>query len=221
MKKVSFIIAKCFFMLSMVCLLAGLAPLPRELSLVHSVAVAKASEVGEEDGNALRLNVRALSLIIDDSFSLKLRNLEEGQKAIYKAEDSDIVSIKRISNKEAEIIGNKVGTTTITVTVKKGGKLVRALKCKVKVGPPAQSVKFVESEVTVTVGDKTTLKAMLKPGTTVETGKYKSEDKEIATVTSSGTVTALQAGEVKITITIANGTSDTCLVKVVEQQEKQ
>jgi uncharacterized protein YjdB len=50
----------------------------------------------------------------------------------------------------------------------------------------------------------------------VETGKYKSEDKEIATVTSGGTVTALKPGEVTITITIASGASDTCTIKVVE-----
>ncbi|MFW5670655.1 MAG: Ig-like domain-containing protein, partial [Acetivibrio ethanolgignens] len=52
--------------------------------------------------------------------------------------------------------------------------------------------------------------------TTVETGRYKSEDTEIATVTSQGTVTALKPGEVKITITIANGATDTCTVKVIE-----
>jgi hypothetical protein len=134
----------------------------------------------------------------------------------YKAEDSDLVSVKKISNKEAEITGNKVGTTKVIVTVKQSGKTIRTLKCTVKVGPPAQSVKFVEDEIVIKAGEKTTLKAVLKPGTTVETGKYKSEDKEIATVTSGGTVTALKPGEVTITITIASGASDTCTIKVVE-----
>ncbi|KSV59109.1 Ig-like domain-containing protein [Acetivibrio ethanolgignens] len=218
MKKVSFIIAKCLFMLSMGLLLTGFLPLPNTFFLSNNIAVAKASEVGDDDDKAssLRLNVNAFSLIIEDSYTLRLRNLEEGQKVTYKAEDSDIVSIKKVSNKEAEITGDTVGTTTIIVTVKQAGKTVRTLKCKVKVGPPAQSVRFGESEVTVKAGEKTTLKAKLTPGTTVETGRYKSEDTEIATVTSQGTVTALKPGEVKITITIANGATDTCTVKVIE-----
>lgn len=220
MKKVSFIIAKSLFVLSMALLLTGLLPLPENNFLSNNnIAVVKASEVQDEESNAsaLRLNVRAFSLIIEDSYSLRIRNLEDGQKVSYKAEDADIVSINKISNKEAEITGNKVGTTKIIVTVREGAKVIRTLKCTVTVGPPAQGVKFVESEVTVKVGDKTTLKAVLKPGTTVETGKFKSEDKEIATVTSNGTMTALKAGEVKITIAIANGATDTCTVKIVEE----
>lgn len=218
MKKVSFIIAKSLFVLSMALLLTGLLPLPKNTFLSNNTVVAKASEVQDDDSNAsaLRLNVRAFSLIIEDPYSLRIRNLEDGQKVTYKAEDTGIVSIKKVSNKEAEITGNTVGKTNISVIVKQGGKVIRTLTCTVKVGPPAQSVKFVESEVTVKVGDKTTLKAVLKPGTTVETGKYKSEDKEIATVTSNGTLTALKAGEVKVTITIASGATDTCIVKIVE-----
>ena len=216
MKKVSFIITKGLFMLSMFLLLTGLLPLPKNFSFSNNIMVAKASEDRDDENgaNSLRLNVRAFSLIIDESYSLRVRNLEDGQKVTYKAEDPDIVSVKKISNKEAEITGDKVGSTKIIVTVKQGSKTVRTLKCTVKVGPPAQSVKFVESTVTIKEGDKTTLKAVLKPGTTVETGKYKSEDKEIAVVTSSGTVTALKTGEVKITITIASGASDTCTIIV-------
>lgn len=218
MRKVSFIITRGLFMLSMFLLLTGLLPLPTSFSFSNNTAVARASEIEDNDSNAnaLRLNVRAFSLIIDESYSLRLRNLEEGQKVSYKAEDSDIISVNKISNKEAEITGVKPGSTTIIVTVKQGTKTVRTLKCTVKVGPPAQSVCFVESEVTVKLGEKTTLKAVLKPGTTVENGKYKSEDSEAAAVTSNGTVTALKIGEVKVTVTIASGASDTCTVKIVQ-----
>ena len=205
-------------MLTTLLLLSGLLPLQETSFLSNNTVVAKASEVedNEDKTSSLRLNVKSFSLIIDDSYTLRLRNLEEGQKVSYKAEDSDIVSVDKISNKEAKITGTNVGTTKIVVTVKESGKVVRVLKCTVKVGPPAQGVKFVESEITVKVGDKTTLKAVLKPGTTVETGKYKSEDKDIAKVTSQGTLTALKPGEITVTITIANGASDSCTVKVVE-----
>lgn len=218
MKNVSFIIKKSLFMLSMALLLTGFLPLPKNCILSNNTAIAKASEVESEDSNAnaLRLNVRAFTLIIDESYSLRIRNLESGQKVSYKAEDSEIVSVNKISNKEAEITGVNPGTTAIVVTVKQNGKTIRTLRCTVKVGPPAQSVCFVESEVTIKVGEKTTLKAVLKPGTTVENGKYKSEDKENVLVTSNGTVTALKAGEAKVSVTIASGASDTCSIKIIE-----
>ncbi|MFW5672358.1 MAG: hypothetical protein ACOCM8_08740, partial [Acetivibrio ethanolgignens] len=71
MKKVSFIIAKCLFMLSMVLLLTGFLPLPNTFFLSNNIAVAKASEVGDDDDKAssLRLNVNAFSLIIEDSYT--------------------------------------------------------------------------------------------------------------------------------------------------------
>lgn len=217
MKKVSFIIAKCLFMLSMILLLTGFLPLQDTPLFSNNIAVAKASEVEDDDkASPLRLNVNAFSLIIEDSYTLRLRNLEEGQKVTYKAEDSGIVSIDKISHKEAKITGESVGSTTIIVTVKQNSKTIRILKCKVTVGPPAQSVRFAESELTIKTGEKTTLKAKLTPGTTVENGKYKSEDTETVMVTSQGTVTALKPGEVKVTISIANGATDSCTIKVTE-----
>jgi len=164
-----------------------------------------------------KLNATEVSLVTDDTFNLKVFNLTENQKVYFKSDDDSIASVSTLG----AISALKVGETTITVTLKeKSVKEDKVFKCKVYVGPPAISIRLTLSDVTLEVGKRKTLQAILKPNTTAETGMFTSYDSDIATVSASGKILAKKVGKTVIVSSIANGKYDICIVNVVEATEK-
>ena len=164
-----------------------------------------------------KLNAIEVSLVTDDTFNLKVFNLTESQKVYFKSDDDSIASVSTLG----AISALKVGETTVTATIKdKSVKEDKVFKCKVYVGPPAISIRLTLSEVTLEVGKRKTLQAILKPNTTAETGLFTSYDPEVATVSASGKILAKKAGKTIIVSSIANGRYDYCIVNVVEATEK-
>ena len=164
-----------------------------------------------------KLNATEVSLVTDDTFNLKVFNLTENQKVYFKSDDDSIASVSTLG----AISALKVGETTITVTLKeKSVKEDKVFKCKVYVGPPAISIRLTLSDVTLEVGKRKTLQAILKPNTTAETGMFTSYDSDIATVSASGKILAKKVGKTIIVSSIANGKYDICIVNVVEATEK-
>ena len=164
-----------------------------------------------------KLNAIEVSLVTDDTFNLKVFNLTESQKVYFKSDDDSIASVSTLG----AISALKVGETTVTAAIKdKSVKEDKVFKCKVYVGPPAISIRLTLSEVTLEVGKRKTLQAILKPNTTAETGLFTSYDPEVATVSASGKILAKKAGKTIIVSSIANGRYDYCIVNVVEATEK-
>lgn len=164
-----------------------------------------------------KLNVTEVSLVTDDQFPLRVYNLTENQKVHFKSDDDSIVSV----SKSGKLSALKVGETTVTVTLKdKGAKEDKEFKCKVYVGPPAISIRLTLSEVTLEVGKRKTLQAILKPNTTAETGIFTSYDPEVVAVSTSGKILAKKIGKTFIISSIANGKYDICTVNVVEATDK-
>ena len=164
-----------------------------------------------------KLNAIEVSLVTDDTFNLKVFNLTESQKVYFKSDDDSIASVSTLG----AISALKVGETTVTATIKdKSVKEDKVFKCKVYVGPPAISIRLTLSEVTLEVGKRKTLQAILKPNTTAETGMFTSYDPEVATVSASGKILAKKVGKTVIVSSIANGKYDICIVNVVEATEK-
>lgn len=164
-----------------------------------------------------KLNATEVSLVTDDTFNLKVFNLTENQKVHFKSDDDSIASVSTLG----AISALKVGETTITVTLKeKSVKEDKVFKCKVYVGPPAISIRLTLSGVTLEVGKRKTLQAILKPNTTAETGMFTSLDSDIVTVSTSGKILAKKAGKTYVISKIANGKYDICTVNVVEAVEK-
>lgn len=164
-----------------------------------------------------KLNAIEVSLVTDDTFNLKVFNLTESQKVYFKSDDDSIASVSTLG----AISALKVGETTVTATIKdKSVKEDKVFKCKVYVGPPAISIRLTLSEVTLEVGKRKTLQAILKPNTTAETGMFTSYDPEVATVSASGKILAKKAGKTIIVSSITNGRYDYCIVNVVEATEK-
>ena len=164
-----------------------------------------------------KLNVTELSMVTDSQFDLKVYNLTEDQKVLFKSDDASIVSV----SKSGKLSALKVGETTVTVTLKgKTAKEDVTFKCKVYVGPPAISIRFTLSEMTLEVGKRKTLQTILKPNTTAESGVFTSNDPEIAAVSASGRVLAKKVGKTFIVSTIENGKYDICTINVVEATDK-
>lgn len=177
-----------------------------------------AQAASDDNSDNIRLNIKSSkSLVSGDDCVLRVYNLEESQKATFKSSDSSVVRIEKETKNKATLVAKEVGNAKITVTIRDGFWKVKTITITVNVGPPAQSVKLVDSKVVLKVGEKATLKAILKPGNTVEDGKFKSSDSSVASVTAStGYVTALSPGTAVITVSIQNGGKDTCTIKVVD-----
>ena len=206
-------------MLGIVLVAMNLLPLPTTPILSNNIMVAEAKEADVDSSiDNIRLNIKSeKSLTTEETSTLRVYNLPENYMVSFKSSDAEVVTVEKESNTKAILTGKGVGTAEVTVVVKDGFWKVKTMKIQIVVGPPAQSVKFVESNVVLKVGERTTLRAILKPSNTVEKGVYESSDSSIASVTTStGCVTAKEIGTVTITIVTLNGATDTCTIEVIE-----
>jgi uncharacterized protein YjdB len=180
--------------------------------MAGNIAVANAAEVHDSQSD-IKLNVKNLALVKDTSYELKVYNISDDHKVTYKTSNSDIAEV----NDKGNITALGFGDATITVTVKDGFKTIASLECQVKVGPPAFSIVLTRSEITLAVGRKTNLTAILKPNNTVEEAKFSSNDPSIASVSIGGKVTAKSTGVTYVFASLGNGKFDLCKITVVEK----
>ena len=110
-----------------------------------------------------------------------------------------------------------VGTAIITVKTEDGGKTAT---CSVTVNPVAvTNVSLNQTSLTMTVGDTQTLTATVSPSNATDKSvTWSSSNTSVATVNSSGLVTAKAAGTATITVTTNDGGKKaTCSVTVKAQ----
>lgn len=165
----------------------------------------------------IKLNVKTKALVKDVEYALKVYNLSETQKASFKSSDPEIATV----DENGVVLGISNGSAVITVTVKDGAKTVTTLTCDVTVGPPAISVKWTKSEIVLVMGKRTTLKTIILPYNTTESAKFYSADPEIATVSSTGKISAKAIGVTYVFTNINNGKYDFCKVTVVDEETYQ
>lgn len=189
-----------------------LIPLPGTFKAASARTVSTNSAT-EEKPSEVKLNVKKKSLVTDTSYTLVLYNLSDAYKVSFKSSDSDIASV----DKHGEVTALKVGEATITVTVKDGLKTVQTLTCDITVGVPAVSIKFSKASITLVVGKSSLLESIISPNNTVEEAKFSSADPTIATVSSSGRITAKSVGTTYVFGTLANGQFARISVTVVEE----
>lgn len=169
----------------------------------------------EQEHTDIKLNVKSKSLVKDTTFTLKVYNVTEKQRISYKSSSTSIATV----DDSGVITAVDFGTATITVTVKEGLKVIAVRECDITVGPAAISVKLTKSELTLEVGEKATLTAILKPNNTVEEAKFISNDDSIASVSLGGKVTARSKGVAYIFAYIGDGKYDICKVTVVQKEK--
>lgn len=189
-----------------------LIPLPGTYATTKAANVS-ASSMTEDKQSEVKLNVKKKSLVIDTSYALVLYNLNDSYKVSFKSSDNDIASV----DKNGLVTACKVGEATITVTVKDGLKVVQTLTCDITVGVPAVSIKFNKFTLTLSVGKSALIESIISPHNTVEEAKFSSMDPTIATVSSSGRITAKSTGSTYIFGTLANGQFARVLLTVVDE----
>ncbi len=109
----------------------------------------------------------------------------------------------------------KIGSATITVKTKDGSYTAKC-KVTVKKAVAVTSVKLNKKSKTLKVGKTYQLKAKVKPkNATITDVTFKSSNKKVATVDSTGKVTAKKKGTTVITVTTKDGKyTATCKIKV-------
>ena len=111
---------------------------------------------------------------------------------------SSKTGVAKVSSTGVVTAGSKTGTAKITVTLAGGRKTtfnVKVAKIKTK------SVKFTASKTKLAVGETFELKTKVTPANTTDTLKFKSSNKKVVSVSSTGVMTAKKKGKAKITVT--------------------
>lgn len=171
-----------------------------------------------------KLNVKKLNMTVASTYQLRVYNLTKKQKATYVSSNPSVVSFEKesASTKFTTIKALSVGSSVIRATIKRGNRVIKVLKCKVRVSPSAVGIKFLTRQTTVGIGERRRLETIVKPNTSLEQPVYESSNPNIVSVNSRGVITAFSPGTVTITATLLScNASTSCTVTVVpEKKEK-
>ena len=145
-------------------------------------------------------------------YAVKKKGASRASKTFDTYQEAILYCTKK--NKELGIeTTTKEGTNS---TVKKRKKVVRNLKCRVRVSPNAVSIKFMKNQVSVPLSQRTRLETIIKPNTSAERPVFQSSDESIAIVNSRGVVMGVSPGTVTITATLLSRNSTaSCVVTVL------
>lgn len=126
-------------------------------------------------------------------------------------------SNKRIAkvNGSGRVTGMSLGSVYITVKATDGSN--KKARCLVKVleEVPANSVVVAQTEMTMKRGDTTGLSYSVLPNNSSDSLKFASDNKRVATVSSSGVIKAVGTGTANITILTSSGITTEVVVHVV------
>lgn len=123
---------------------------------------------------------------------------------------SSNTSVATVSS-AGKVTGKATGTATITATTTSG----KTATCKVTItNIPATKVTLSSSSVTLAVGNTKALTASLTPTNSTDSVKWTSSNTSVATVNSSGKITAKGKGTATITAMATSGETAKCTVKV-------
>ena len=149
---------------------------------------------------------------ISETLSYKLTPTDAMNTITWKSDNPSIATVTPSEGKRAVISGVKEGTTMITVTADNG----ISASCKVTVEKKPETPKTIKLQyVEVEPGQTTLIRYKCEPAFTTTTIKScKSNNTNIATVSSDGIVKGIRKGEAIITVTMANGLSKDVLATV-------
>lgn len=152
--------------------------------------------------------------ISTNAASLKLKKKQSTTKFTVTglAKGDYVTSITSSNNKIVTVTGNKNGTCKIkagsktgkaTITIKLASGLTKQIKVTVqKKAVTCTAIKNVSKKLTLNKKKSYQLKPVINPITCTNKIKYKSSNKKIAKVSSTGKITAIKPGKVKITISV-------------------
>ncbi len=170
-----------------------------------------------------KINVKKLNTTVGADFQLRIYNMKKKYTVTYISTNTDIVTVTPDENskKRATLTAMSIGSAKIIATVKKNDRIIRTLKCKVKVTPSAVGIKFMKRKVKVSIGKKKRLDTIIKPGNSMERPVFESDDPNIASVNSNGVITGISPGTVTIRATLlSSDMTATCTITVQPEETK-
>ncbi len=169
----------------------------------------------------ITLNKSSMSLHTgkNESLTVTISPGNATNKAVtWKSSDATVATVST----SGKVTAVAPGKATITVTAKDGSG--KSASCEVTVIRPVTGVTLNKNSVELVTGESETLTATVKPDNASNKAlTWKSSDTTVATVSSSGKITAVGPGTATITATAKDGSgkSASCNVRVFSQQEKQ
>ena len=157
---------------------------------------------------SVSLNKTSATLGIGEKIDLnsKLPSGEASRVVTYTTADKSIATV----DGSGVVTAKKTGTVVITAKTYNG----KTATCKITVKKAPTSVSLNYKSKTLAVGEKVDLNSKMPSGEASRVVTYISADTSIATVDSSGVVTAKKKGTVIITAKTYNGKTTTCKITV-------
>ena len=151
----------------------------------------------------IKLNASLKTLNVGKKFTLTATVLPsdvENKAVTWSSNNTDVATVS--SDGKVTAVGN--GTAYITCKAKDGSGT--KAKCKITVVTPVESVTVTPASKTIYTRDTLELKATITPSNASDKKvKWSTSDKNVATVSSKGVVTAVKSGKVTITATTNDG----------------
>ena len=158
---------------------------------------------------SVTLNKTSITLGVGETFDFN-SSIPSGTAAYYRYFYTNNSAIATIEKRGGLMKAVAPGSTTIYVKLNNG----KTATCTVTVKAMATSVTLNAKSLNLEIGNTYTLKATIPSGTAAYYKTFSSSNTNVATVSSSGVVTAKNAGTAKITVKLNNGASATCTVYV-------
>ena len=158
---------------------------------------------------SVTLNKTSITLGVGETFDFN-SSIPSGTAAYYRYFYTNNSAIATIEKRGGLMKAVAPGSTTIYVKLNNG----KTATCTVTVKAMATSVTLNAKSLNLETGNTYTLKATIPSGTAAYYKTFSSSNTNVATVSSSGVVTAKNAGTAKITVKLNNGASATCTVYV-------
>lgn len=162
---------------------------------------------------SMSLNKSSLTLCIGDSFDLN-SSLPKGEGAysiLYSSADSSIAEVRAAGG---IVTANSIGTVSVTATAYNGVKAT----CVVTVKPAPTAVKLSDSSISLHNSQESTISFSIGNGSYSCSAEWSSSKPDVATVEKTSDnkakITAKGKGDAVITVTLYNGISAKCTVKV-------
>ena len=181
---------------------------------IEGVQSSEETSVQAIDAESIKLDVTAKTIYAGSKFTLKATVTPELAAATNDVEwSSSNATIATVDN--GVVTAKKAGSAVITAKV---GEV--SATCKVTVKQHVTSVKLNATKKTLYNGTSYKLKATVNPTDASEkTVSWSSSNKSVATVNSSGTVTAKKLGKAVITVkTKDSGKTAKCTITVKAQK---
>lgn len=166
--------------------------------------------VGEKLTPTVKLTATKLALKTKQSVTVRATGLAKGD--YVKSWTSSKKSVATVDKNGKITATSKEGTAVITVTL--ASKKTAKVTVTVKMIRTTKLTK-VPKTLSLTTGKKYTLKPVVTPSNSQEKVTYKSSNTKIATVSSTGVITAKKVG--KVTITVQSGKQKATVILTVKK----